>query len=234
MRFAGILPEDAPDPRRRRLAQLAEMPVPLIGLVEQPSLEDANTLSVTTARDNSGYTEFTVGVTYTLWRNPADPTDPRNLADLPDDIRESIDAVPPWPRPRWLIDQVERMRYPQLWDAVRTTWRRDASERVSLASLLAAHVAQVANLMDQHAPAERDTVERPSASEPPMPVDGSPEAIRLDGVPVAATASDIDRRLLAIGFQTGPSSFVTAVLPRAELSYLRVAFATRRGPVLPG
>ena len=24
--------------------------------------------------------------------------------------------VPPWPRPPWLIEQAERMRYPRLWE----------------------------------------------------------------------------------------------------------------------
>ncbi|WP_230085374.1 hypothetical protein [Arthrobacter sp. AQ5-05] len=55
--------------------------------------------------------------------------------------------------------------YPQLWEAVRTTWHRVPSERSSLRSLLADHVSHIlmnqyrealwpgGNPWDQHAPA---------------------------------------------------------------------------------
>lgn len=36
----GILPEDAPDPRIEQAEELKLMPVPVMGLVPQPSLED--------------------------------------------------------------------------------------------------------------------------------------------------------------------------------------------------
>ena len=91
---------------------------------------------------------MTVSVTYTLWRNPIDRPDPINLADLDEQARRALEAVPPWPRPAWLVEQVERMRYPQLWEAVRTTWNRDASERSSVRSVLVDHVNYI--LMNQY------------------------------------------------------------------------------------
>lgn len=40
MQVSGRLPEDAPDPRLRIIEQLRAMPVPILGLVPQPHVED--------------------------------------------------------------------------------------------------------------------------------------------------------------------------------------------------
>lgn len=146
--MTGILPEDAPDPRVEQAEGLKLMPIPVMGLVSQPSLEDTDTVGLAYGQDDRGYSEMTVSVTYTLWRNPIDRPDPINLADLDEQARRALEAVPPWPRPAWLVEQVERMRYPQLWEAVRTTWNRDASERSSVRSVLVDHVNYI--LMNQY------------------------------------------------------------------------------------
>ena len=62
-------------------------------------------------------------------------------------MRRAIELVPPWPRPAWLVEGVERMRYPQLWEAVRTTWHRDPSRLSSVHGLLVDHVNHI--LMNQ-------------------------------------------------------------------------------------
>ncbi|TWP33659.1 hypothetical protein [Leekyejoonella antrihumi] len=59
--------------------------------------------------------DFSLSIRYPLWRNPADRADPVYLAELDEEKRSAIETVPP--RPRWLIDQVQRMRYPQPWEA---------------------------------------------------------------------------------------------------------------------
>lgn len=64
---------------------------------------------------------MTVSMSATLWRNPVNKSDPVNLADLDEATRRALDEVPPWPRPAWLVESVERMRYPMLWEAVQTT-----------------------------------------------------------------------------------------------------------------
>jgi hypothetical protein len=143
MRAAGILPEDAPDPRAEWAESLKLMPIPVMGLRPQPALEDTNSVGVSYGLDDRGYNEMTASITYTLWRNPDDRSDPVNLADLDEKTRTSIEEVPPWPRPPWLIEQVERLRYPQLCEAVRTTWHRTPSERSSVQSLLADHVNHI-------------------------------------------------------------------------------------------
>lgn len=75
-----------------------------------------------------------------LWRTPDDHADPVSLAGLDEERRRAIEDVPPSPRPGWLVEQVARMRCPQLWEAVRTIWYRDASELSSVRSLLVDHV----------------------------------------------------------------------------------------------
>ena len=110
--MTGILPEDAPDPRVEQAERLKLMPIPVMGLVSQPSLEDTDTVGLGYGRDARGYSEMTASVTYTLWRNPMDRSDPINLADLNEQTRKAIEDVPPWPRPAWLVEQVKRMQYP--------------------------------------------------------------------------------------------------------------------------
>ncbi|EPR75349.1 hypothetical protein ADILRU_2305 [Leifsonia rubra CMS 76R] len=56
---------------------------------------------------------------------PEDAPDPANLADLDDKTRRSLEEVPPWPRRAWLIERVESMKYPMLWEAVQTSRHRD-------------------------------------------------------------------------------------------------------------
>ena len=107
------------------------LPVPARGLVPQASLEDDGHLALTMQGQTQGQgetmTAMSVGVGYLLWRNPHDRSDPVNLADLDDQTRRSLDEVPPWPRPTWLIEAVERMRYPRLSEAVRTSWHAQES-----------------------------------------------------------------------------------------------------------
>jgi hypothetical protein len=87
MHFAGVLPEDAPDPRREQAEKLKLMPVPVIGLVAQSSLEDVNLESLAYSQDATGYTDVAASISYTLWRNPDDRSDPINLADLAENTR---------------------------------------------------------------------------------------------------------------------------------------------------
>ncbi|MEI3848238.1 MULTISPECIES: hypothetical protein [unclassified Microbacterium] len=86
---------------------------------------------------------MTVSMSATLWRNPVNKSDPVNLADLDEATRRALDEVPPWPRPAWLVESVERMRYPMLWEAAQTTWHREETERSTLDSLLVQHTNHI-------------------------------------------------------------------------------------------
>ncbi|WP_127794451.1 hypothetical protein [Agromyces sp. LHK192] len=246
MHFAGVLPEDAPDPRVEATARLRSVPFAVVGLAPQAALEDTGFPGFEESiswrnGDPSGSratTRLTVSLTYQLWRNPDDRDDPVNLAgsvinDDDEPTRDALDDVPPWPRPAWLVEQAERMRHPHLWEVVRTSWHRDRSEDASVPWLLAHHVNHI--LMNRF----RDEVGYVHGT--PLWEDHSGWQVadraarggvtaRLDGVDVPAVEIDTDPFVYGIGFDLAPGVFVTAAIPRDELRYLDVSFAT----VFPG
>ena len=227
MRVTGILPEDAPDPRFEQAERLKLMPIPVMGLVSQPSLEDTDTVGLGYGRDARGFSEMTASVTYTIWRNPMDRSDPINLADLNEQTRKAIEDVPPWPRPAWLVEQVKRMRYPLLWEAVRTTWHRDPSERTSVRSVLVDHVNYI--LMNQYRQ-EPGLSDNPS-DQPAPAVTGrmvnDQVIVHVNGVEVPGAEVDTDPFVYGVGAELPGGGVVTAVLPRAELKRIQVRFTTR-------
>jgi hypothetical protein len=227
MRVTGILPEDAPDPRVEQTERLKLMPNPVMGLVSQSSLEDTDTVGLEYGRDARGYSEMTASVTYTLWRNPIDRSDPINLADVDEQTRRAIEDVPPWPRPAWLVEQVERMRYPQLWEAVRTTWHRDSSERTSVRSVLVDHVNYILmNQYRQELGLSDKAWDQPAPAVTDLMVNGK-VSVLVNGVEVPGAEVDTDPFVYGIGAELAGGGVVTAVLPRAELKRIQVQFTTR-------
>lgn len=225
MEWLGTLPEDAPDPRLEWAEDLKRMPIPIMGLMPQPSLEDTDSVTLNSVLDDRGYSEMTASISYTLWRNPDDRSDPANLAELDDESRRAIDDVPPWPRPSWLIEQVERMRYPQLWEAVRTTWQRDPHS--SLQSLLADHVNHV--LMNRFREGIRPGGAPWDQLTPALTarmVNGRARTV-VNGVEVPGAEVDTDPYVYGIGARLESGGVVTAVLPRAELQRIQVRFTAR-------
>ncbi len=228
MRFEGILPEDAPDPRIEQARLLKLMPIPVMGLVPQPSLEEMDTAGFQSGEDDRGYSEMTASLSYTLWRNPNDHSDPINLADLDEQQRSAIEHVPPWPRPAWLVEHVGRLRYPLLWEAVQTSWHRDSSERTSVGELLVDHVNYI--LMNQFRQ-ERGLSGNPwdqPAPDVTVRAVNRRVSVLVDGVEVPAAEIDTDPFVYGIGAELDGGGVVTAVIPRAELGHVRIQFATRR------
>lgn len=227
MRLSGILPADAPDPRLELAERLKLMPIPVMGLVSQPSLEDTDSVGLTYSQDARGYSELTASISYTLWRNPLDRSDPINLADLDEQTRRSIEDVPPWPRPAWLVEYVDRLRYPQLMEAVRTTWHRDRAEHTSLRGLLLDHVSHI--LMNQF---RQELGLGNPWDQPPSAATGltinDQAAVLVDGLEVPAVEVDTSPFVYGIGAGLPNGGTVTVVLPRAELSLIQIQFMTRR------
>lgn len=223
MELTGILSPDAPDPQRDLRARLRSVPTQIWGLAPQPAI--AGHVDVGLA---GGGGSFEVSLGYPLWRTPADHTDPSNLADLDARTRASLDAEPPWPRPAWLVETVERMRYRRLWEAVRTSGRVPPAEPLSLAEALIAHTRYI--LISQHAAALGIDVTAPGVWDhpglriPPSVVDVSATVV-ASGIGVPAARIDTDPFVYAVGFAPTPGIAVTAVIAREELPYLQIAFA---------
>lgn len=228
MLYAGVLPEDAPDPRLEREEIVKAMPVPIIEFTAQPAIEFAG-FSVTSSGSGSGgggLNAMTVGISATLWRNPADKSDAVNLADLDDATRRSLDEVPPWPRPAWLIASVERMRYPMLWDAVQTTWHREQSERSTLDALLVHHVNHILmNQFREEAGLDVHNWDAPGLASERVVRRGID--VFIDGELMPGAEIDTDPFVYAVGAKLSSGGTFTAVIPREHLPYLRLEFRQR-------
>jgi hypothetical protein len=221
MDSGGALSADTPDPALERRATVRALGFGVAGLVAQPHLEDFGALGVQTSEPDGRLRSATVSRQYTLWRNPDDRDDPVNLAVMDDERRRSLDEVPPWPRPDWLVAVVERMRYPLLWEAVQTHWSVD-DDRPSPTQALVRHVQHV--LVNQyregHAVADDDhwpvlVDDRSVQSGHPVPV---------DGVERPGLLLDTDPFVLGIAAELDDGRVLTAVLPRDDLHLLTVAF----------
>lgn len=228
MRFGGFLPEDAPDPRLAQAEKVKLMPVPIMGFVPQPALEDSNMENTMSQQGTTGLSQMSVSINYTLWRNPGDRSDPVNLAELDEPTRRAFDEPAPRPRPAWLIEMIERMRYPMLWEAVRTTWTRDPSEFSTPSRLLMDHANHI--LMNRF---------RTELGLGDMGVDRfvSPltekainreAVVTVDGVETPALEIDADPFVYAIGAELSSDTVLTTVVPRDELAYIRLEFSQRR------
>lgn len=223
MRHGGRLPEDAPDPGIELMARARTMPVATRTLVEQHALERIPHPSLEESTANGVRTSMAVSWSYTLWRVPGDPGHTANLVDAT--TLASLEGMPPAPSPAWLVDGVERMRHPMLWEAVRTTWDADAGaiREDPVVDAVVRHVAYVAvNRFDEHrGPGAR--WDRPELVAP-----GARRAAELvvDGAQVPGVAIEGDHHVLGLGAVLDDGAILTAALPRDALEHVQVAFAT--------
>jgi hypothetical protein len=206
---------------------MRELPFAVFGLVSQPTLEDLGAVAFESGTDAHGLAQQSVSVGYTFWRNPEGRDDPVNLAELDETTRASLDVDPPWPRPRWLLESVERMRYPMLSEAVRTSWGRGQSNYTTLEYQLVHHTNHI--LMNHF---------REELGLPPGAVgEGNwrasassvnPEAsVLVNGVRTSAAEIDTDPFVYAVGVRLDPQLVVTAVVAREYLPYVRIELVTR-------
>ncbi|WP_156743130.1 hypothetical protein [Occultella aeris] len=164
----------------------------------------------------------------TLWRNPTDHDDPANLADLSDGARIALNSDPAGPLPDWLLRLRERLRYPLLWEAVRTThisdhslagWHTPASELVDHTNYILTNTFRDTRNSGwgPHSTVRDPATENALTLDVPIRVDGRDvQGLRLDGDPdVVGLAASLGDRIL------------TAVLAREHKPFLRLAFATR-------
>lgn len=228
MEFRGVLPEDAPDPREKWRARAMSAPFSRVGLVAQPTLEDHGNVGWSQESGPTGITRESVAVTYTLIRHPERREDPANLADLDAASRAAIDTVPPWPRPSWLIEAVERMRYPHLWEAVRTSWSREPGEQDTVAEHLIHHANYVLrNQFREELGLPDGPVEDRAWAIRPAAVNATEVWIDLDGRRVPASEIDTDPFVYAIGAAVDACTVVTVVIAREHLPFVRLALVTQ-------
>jgi hypothetical protein len=228
MRFAGTMPVDAPDPSEKLREKVAGLGFGVAGLSQQPHLEDWGALGLVEqwqgAGENAQIQHASVSRSYTLWRNPRDRDDPVNLLELDEMTRQSLDDIPPWPRPEWLLRQVERMRYPMLWEAVQTHWSAPVVTALPTSDQLVDHVQHVLN---NHFRSEHAL--------PPMTGQTWAQLVTIRGVqhdhPVVVDSVersgvllDMDPYVVGIGVGLDDGRVLTAAIPRVALPLLQIAF----------
>ena len=230
MQIAGALPEDVPDSRLAVEVRLRDVHFPLMSHAPQPSVEDTGAVSIGEGADAKGRSHLSVSITYTLWRNPADRADPVNLAELDEQTRASLDETPPWPRPAWLLELAEKMRYPMLWEAVRTTWNRDLSENAALSRLLVDHTNYILmNRFRDELGIPRGHISDPAWAVKESAVDTA-TTLEIDGTETPAAQIDTDPLVYATGAQLLPHVATTVVIAREHLPHIRLALTTRTDP----
>ncbi|MGA0568379.1 hypothetical protein ACO2Q7_13680 [Rathayibacter sp. KR2-224] len=204
------------------------MPVPVMGFVLQPTLEDANMENTVSQQGTTGLSQMAVSINYTLWRNPDDRSDPVNLAEIDEATRRALDETAPRPRPAWLIEMAERRRYPMLWEAVRTTWTRDASEFSTPSRLLIDHANHILmNGFRKELGLGDMAVDRFVSPLTERAINRE-AVVTVDGAEVSALEIDTDPLVYAIGAELSSDTVLTAVVPRDELAYIRLEFTKRR------
>lgn len=218
--------EDIPQPPT--LDEVArDFPLPLLTLVAQDSIDDAGVGTSQTRSPGRVVVQY-ASISYTLWRNPVDRDDPANLAELPDATRESLETLPPWPLPEWILTTRERMRYPALWEAVRTTHVADASAEPwhTPEYALVQHINYVlmntfrSERVRGRMPGELLGRATERAIEHDIPVS-------IDGERVPGMRIDTDAHVLGLGADLG-DRMLTAVIAREHLPFLDLAFSTLR------
>lgn len=222
MHFSVQGPADLPPPPTAdETARL--FAVPLMAFIPQPSLEEQGVSTSSSSRNSGPSTLDDVSISYTLWRNPADHADAANLADLSALEREGLEAVAVGPLPDWFLAQRERMRYPLLWEAVRTTRLREPEWQTPESSLVE-HVNYVVMNMYRD---QRVVGAFPGDLDSPV-TERHIEygSVRIDGADVPGMRINTDPHVYAVGADLG-DRILTAVVARDHLPYITVAFQTR-------
>lgn len=176
---------------------------PLYRLVAQPHLEES---AVVFSR--AGARVESASVSYSYFGNGADHSDPANEVVLAPHQRRSIAAAEESGLDEDVKRLVHRLRYPAIWDAIRTS-TAPTSRGGSLEHRLATHVAAVQN-----------------ARILPGPVVSS-QVVRVDDVEVRGIAFPSLTGLVAFAATIGPRS-VTVVLPSSYLARLDLALTSSR------
>lgn len=218
---------EAPDPRPGMFEIARSMPVPVMTLVAQPHVEDALPGATQTGGDASGaLREMSVSLTYTLIRNPDDRSAPENLAELDEATQQALDELPHAHRPAWILEMSERIRYPQLREAVRTSWfRGQHDERANVDTVLLEHV----NHVRRNSFGAEIGWEGLAGGVPPAP-DITATAIQrdahftVDGETLRGIRIDTDPFVVGLGARLRSGGILTAVVPRDELGYLTLEF----------
>jgi hypothetical protein len=228
MEYGGVVPTDAPDPSIESEERLRGVSFPVFQLKLQPSLTRTPITGFTESSGPAGREELSVLFTYTIWRYPDDRADPRNEIELDERTRRAIAEEPPWGRPAWLIEQAQILRYPMLWEAVRTAWH--AFPEPQIASLPQQLIDHTNHVLRNRFREELGLPAGPSTSTDwkVRAASVTDATVKVDRYDRAAVHIDTDPFVYSVGFQVDEHVVCTTVLPRDSLPFLDLALTTYR------
>jgi hypothetical protein len=196
---------------------LRSLGCPVIGFTAQPHLAEL----VATTRSDRART-VGVSISYTYYRRPSRPDHLENFVDLTPEQHRAIERAQSSALPQWMIDQVSAIRFPTLWDAVRTAKAAPGDSKNALETRLVSHANDVLRARDpRHVPLRaprapttgrvcRDDLLQSTC----MVVDHRPQRGRLldAGPHLVAIGARVDDRFLTVVYDT-------RIAPRLELEF---------------
>jgi hypothetical protein len=226
MEFDGVVPSDAPDPGIASEARLRNVGFPVFHLAPQPALTRLPIANFAESSGEAGREELSVALSYTLWMHPDDHSDPRNEIALDDRTRRMLDEEPAWGRPAWLAAQAQSIRYPMLWEAVRTAWYASPGRpHASVEQQLVDHVDHILrNSFREELGLDRGSTVLDGWRATTTAVrEGT---VRVDGRERPAVQIDTDPLVYAVGFRVAPHVVCTSVVSRDRLPSIDFALVT--------
>lgn len=196
---------------------------PVFGLVPQPHLRELDVLS--TVASGEELTE--VSVSYSFLAEPSDPADPRNLVPTVRDIDGWLEKAERDGQPEWFARGLQSMRFPMVWEAVRTASRVDPWGATT-AERLAGHMEHVLiNTADERRRRDGDSV-IPSLDAGVTAAHARPTTLTVDGAERPGIQIDTDATVIGWAVEVD-DSLVSIVLDRDRAEHLDVRLATRWG-----
>ncbi len=197
---------------------------PVLAFAPQPRLEEfASAQTMVLGR----FVE--ISLSYSFFKNPLHHADPANQVPLTSDQQRAIERAENDHMPPWIADQVTRMRYPVIWEAVRTSVPIPAERSRPLESRLAAHMGDVLrNTFPGRVRSRRGGIPVVAAAlRDEDVVRGVP--IIVDGETVRGYRVNTDPDVVVMGARVD-SRYMTVVLDRKIVPDIRMEFIRRIPP----
>ncbi|NQX18342.1 hypothetical protein [Rathayibacter sp. VKM Ac-2857] len=162
-------------------------------------------------------------MSYTFYRHPARPDDARNFVDLNRQQQAAIARAETSALPAWMRDQIRRLRYPTLFEAVRTSLPIPAERTHPLEARLEAHITDYLRALSPRQPrAERLRTVRGAPLAEYDVHRGIP--LRINGELCRSYRVNIAPHVIAVGAHL-EDRYLTAVIPADIHASITPAFA---------
>lgn len=195
---------------------------PVLAFAPQPWLEEF------AAAQTSSHGRFVeISLSYSFFRNPRDRSDPVNHVALDPTQKLAIERAENDHLPPWMIDQITRMRYPVLWEAVRTSVPIPAERSRPIEARIGAHMNDVLrNTFPGRVRSRRGGMPVVAATLREEDVSrGVP--LLIDGEQTRGFRVDTDPDVIALGARVD-GRYMTVVIDRKIAPHIKMEFVRRR------